>query len=770
MRFWKIIPAFLWAQTNFTFSGYVKDATSGEALIGASVLVIEKNTGILTNEYGFFSLLLPAGKYRIVARYLSFKAETLAVNLYANKTHTFNLNPQDVELQSIEIVETFEQQRFQSTITGQNRLEVQKLKTLPALLGEVDVLRTITFLPGVLSAGDGSNSFYVRGGSIDQNLVLLDETVVYNPGHLSGFFSVFSPDALADAVLYKSIPAQYGGRSASVLSIRLREGNTQKWQARGGVGILASRLSVEGPLVKDKVGFLATGRRTYADLFLKLSPNQNLRQSVLYFYDGTLKLNAQLGDKHKLFASGYFGRDVFKSTEAGIDLRWGNSTVSLRWNWTPSTRLFVNSVFVYSNYQYSFLLEQGRNQARYGSGIEDLGWRSDAEYFLSPKTRIKSGIGATKHTFLPGTLTPLSDTSNVNPYKVPALNGWQVHAYTQTEIQLSPRWQAELGLRWSGFALMGPYQKYLFPAPGENPIDTIGYPRHKIVDAWGGLEPRIGLRYALSERWALKGGFSRIQQFLHLATFSPIGLPSDIWLPSTPRIRPEYAYQGVIGIEGIPKWKGQTYNLTWEIYYRTVDNVVDFIPGADILLNPLIEREILQGRAWSYGSEWMVQKTLGRFTGWISYTLSWAYRQVQGLSQNKPFPNYIDRRHNLALIMQYEISPKWRTDLTAVYATGRPITLPIGKYQLDGQVVGVYGERNNTRMPDYHRIDFSFTYTPKSQRKWQGSWTFGCYNIYGRRNMWALRLRKDPNDPSRQVAYNLYLFRWVPFVTYNFNF
>lgn len=757
------------AQGTFTISGYVRDGSTREPLAGARILVIERNTGVVTNPYGYYALRLPAGRYTLVAQFIGYRSETLAVTIKSDYKHDFALREEGVELRTVEIVETYEKQRFETAAMSQNRIDVQQLKKLPAFFGEVDVLRSLTLLPGVSTAGDGSGSFFVRGGSFDQNLILLDEAVVYNPGHLGGIFSAFNSDALQDAKIFKGyMPPEYGGRLSSVLDVRLREGSTPRWTAAGGIGLISSRLNVEGPLLKDRAGLLLTARRSYADLFLLFARDEELRRTKLYFYDLTAKLNYTINDKHRLYLSGYFGRDVFRTSF--LDFNWGNATTTLRWNFIPSPRLFMNTLVFYSKYDYAFLVESGRNQARFSSGIEDIGWRTDADYYLSERVKLRFGASLTRHTFLPGLLEPTSDTSNVRRFSVPSLRGVEAAAYIQTGYKFGTRWLVEGGLRWAGFGLLGPATLYAF-TPERTVRDTLTYGAGRLIDAWGGIEPRVSIRYALSDRWALKSAAGRVQQFLHVATLSPVGLPTDIWWPTTLNVRRQDGYQVALALQGTPRWKGHGWDASWEIFYRWMDNIVDFRSGADIFLNPQLERDLVQGRGWAYGSEWMLQKLTGKLTGWVSYTYSRSFRYIPEITPN-PFPNYIDRPHQATLVLQYPITPRWELGITGIYATGRPITLPVAKYIYDGQTLGVYNERNNRRMPDYHRVDVSLTWTAPQRegRRWQSSWNFSVYNVYGRRNMWALRLRRDENNPDLQRAYNLYLFRWVPAITYNFRF
>ncbi len=759
------------AQTpSYTLSGYIRDAANREALAGARVLIVERGTGTLTNAYGYYAIKLPAGTYTVVAAFVGYQSDTLRLTLNKNLQHDFALSEEGVMLGTVEIVETYEQRRFETGAMSENRLEVQQLRKLPAFFGEVDVLRSLSFLPGVTTAGDGSSSFFVRGGSFDQNLVLLDEAIVYNPGHIGGIFSAFNADALQDARLYKGyMPPEYGGRLSSALDVRLREGSAPSWRASGGIGLISSRLCLEGPLLKDRAGVLITARRSYADLFLLLARDPGLRSSALYFYDLTAKINLNVSDKHRLFVSGYLGRDAFKSGDF-LDFNWGNATTTLRWNWILSQRLFANTVLAYAKYDYAFLVEQGNNQAKYGAGIEDLSWRTDMDYFMSEKIRLRWGAGLTHHRFLPGRLEPTSDSSNVRPYSVPTLRGLEGSLYLQASWRASVRWLVEGGLRYAGFGLFGPANLYTF-SPNREVQDTLRYGNWEPATFSGGLEPRLSVRYGLSDAWALKAAFGRIQQFLHVATFSPVGLPTDIWWPTTRNVRRQDGYQVALALQGIPRWKNHAWDISWELFYRWMENLLDFRSGADIFLNPLLERDLVQGRGWAYGSEWMIQKRTGKLTGWLSYTYSRSFRYIPQIAAN-PFPNYVDRPHSATLVLQYPLSSQWDIGLTGIYATGRPITIPVAKYEYDGQTVAVYNDRNSRRMPDYHRVDISITWTaPKKEgRRWTSSWNFSLYNVYGRRNMWALRLRQDENNPNLQRAYNLYLFRWVPAITYNFSF
>lgn len=770
MRWWGAVwVGWIFAQSSFTVSGYIRDKVSREALAGAKVIVLERGTGVVSNPYGYYALRLPGGNYKLVAQFVGYQSETLAVTLKSDLKHDFFLTEEGVEIQTVEIVETYEQRRFESAALSENRIDVQQLKKLPAFFGEVDIFRSLSLLPGVATAGDGSGAFFVRGGSFDQNLVLLDEAIVYNPGHIGGIFAAFNSDALQEAKIYKGyMPAEYGGRLSSVLDVRLREGNSPRWTAAGGIGLISSRLNVEGPLIKDRAGLLITARRSYADLFLLFARDPELRRTALYFYDLTAKLNYSISDKHRIFLSGYFGRDVFKNSF--LDFDWGNATTTLRWNFIPSPRLFLNTTLFYGKYDYAFGVESGRNQARFGSGIEDIGWRTDADYYLAEKIKLRFGASLTRHTFLPGRLDPTSDTSNVRPFRVPSLRGVEAAAYLQTGYKVGSRWLVEGGIRWAGFGLLGPATLYTFSSE-RRPVDTLLYGKNRLIDAWGGLEPRISLRYTLSDQWALKGAAGRVQQFLHVATLSPVGLPTDIWWPTTLNVRRQDGYQVAVALQGTPRWKGHSWDISWEIFYRDMQNIVDFRSGADIFLNPQLEADLVQGRGWAYGSEWMLQKLTGKLTGWISYTYSRSFRYIPEIAP-KPFPNYVDRPHQATLVLQYPLTARWELGITGIYGTGRPITLPVAKYIYDGQVIGVYNERNNRRMPDYHRVDVSLTWNAPQRegRRWRSSWNFSVYNVYGRRNMWALRLRRDENNPDIQRAYNLYLFRWVPAITYNFRF
>jgi len=543
-RWWGWVWGISVAQPVWTLSGYVRDKANREPLPGASVVVKERGTGTYTNAYGYYALRLPAGRYTVVAQFLGYRSETLQVVLQRDLKQDFSLEEEGVQVTAVEIVETYEQRRFSSAATSQNRLEVQRLKKLPALLGEVDVLRSLSLLPGVATAGDGSASFFVRGGSFDQNLVLLDEAVVYNPGHIGGIFSAFNADAVQEVQLYKGyMPPEYGGRLASALDVRLREGNSPRWQAAGGIGLISSRLNVEGPLWKDRAGLLLTGRRSYADLFLLLARDPELRQAALYFYDLTAKLNYRAGEKHRFYLSGYFGRDVFRTSF--LDFNWGNATTTLRWNFIPSPRLFLNTIAYYSKYDYVFLVEQGNNRARFSSGIEDWAWRSDGEYFLSERLKLRFGAGVCRHTFLPGILEPTSDSSNVRPYRVPSLRGVEAAAYVQTGYKWGARWLVEGGAATARIWVLGaPYPVYLY----------VGRAAARHVSLWArafysgmggaGAAPELalcplrplgaqGFFWACAAVLACGDPLACRTAYRHLVAYNPQCTPAR-WLPSGP--------------------------------------------------------------------------------------------------------------------------------------------------------------------------------------------------------------------------------------------
>lgn len=773
-----------WGQKS-TLSGYVRDASTGEDLVGASIFVPSEGIGAYSNEYGFFSLTLPNGSYQVVVSYLSYLSDTISLDLTTDQSKILEMRPEDVKVATVEITDQVDDENVKGLEMSTEKINLKQIRKLPAFMGEVDVVRSIQLLPGVQGVGEGITGYYVRGGNSNQNLILLDEATVYNASHLLGFFSVFNADALRDEYkLYKGgIPAQYGTRLSSVLDLKMREGNAKEYHAAGGIGAISSRATIEGPIAKDKASFIASGRRTYADVFLLLSRNEDLRSTKLYFYDLNLKANWRINEKNRIFASGYFGRDVFQFRNVfGND--WGNRTATLRWNHLFSDKLFSNTTLIYSDFDYGFEASAFTGEAfNYASGIRDGSVKEDITWFATPDLLVKFGGEATLHRFNPGVFTPEENTFLEELATDPdfALEG---AAYLSFEHTLSKRFSMLYGLRYSLFEQIGPGEEYTYSPGFETILDTTQFETGQVIQHYGGFEPRIAGRFILDENSSLKASYMRTRQYLHLVSNSTASFPWDIWVPSSRHIEPQVADQVAVGY--FRNFMDNQLEGSIELYYKDLQNQVDFKNGAELFLNPTLETEILVGEGESYGAEFLIKKPRGKLTGWVGYTLSRTTRQIEGINDGNPYPANSDRRHDVSFVSSYQIHPRVNIGLTWVYATGSPITLPVGVYVLDSNLVPVYGARNSDRMPDYHRMDLSVTLDGKPRetkgRKLESSWNFSLYNVYGRRNAFSYDFREESEerpvegqpgvteDVKIRRAYKVYLFRWVPSVTWNFNF
>jgi CarboxypepD_reg-like domain len=771
------------SQQKHTLSGYVRDGDSGEDLTGAQILAPSAGTGAYCNTYGFYSLTLPEGEYDIEVRYLSFVPDTLHIVLNQDIVQNFELREKSVQVQTVEITDRAKDDHVKGLDMSVEKMSLREIRKLPAFMGEVDVIRTIQLLPGVIPVGEGITGYYVRGGQSNQNLVLLDNATVYNASHLLGFFSVFNADALRDEYkLYKGgIPAQYGTRLSSVLDLHMKEGHAKQLHVSGGLGAISSRLTIEGPIVKDKASFMVSGRRTYADIFLLAAKDENLRATKLYFYDFNAKANWRISDKNRLFLSGYFGRDVFKFRKL-FSNDWGNATGSLRWNHLFSDKLFNNATLITSDFFYGFEAETFTgDRFQFGSGIRDYTFKDDVTWFANPKNQIQFGVEATFHRFNPGVFKPIGE-SFLQALDVKPDYALETAIYASNEQTLSERLSLVYGLRWSQFAQIGPGDEYNYDATYENRLDTTSFNAGEIVQLYHGLEPRFSVRYLLGATNSLKASYMRTRQYLHLASNSTASFPWDIWIPSSRHIQPQIADQVAVGY--FQNLLDNQIEASVELYYKDMRNQIDFKNGAELILNPTIETEILKGHGYAYGAEFMLRKTRGPVTGWLSYTLSNAMRQIAGINGGSPYPANSNRRHDVSLAASWQISPRVNVGTVWVYASGRPVTFPIGGYRVDSIFVPLYGARNADKLPDYHRLDLSLTIDGKvreateGKRRLESSWNVTCYNAYGRRNAFSVDFREekvdDPNQPGQQItvrnAYKTYLFRWVPSITWNFKF
>jgi len=749
-------------QSRYTISGNVKDAGTGEALIGATISIKElSGTGVTSNAYGFYSITLPAGNYSITSQYIGYEPVSEQINLKQNTKLDFSLKEKSQQLQEVVVTDKRKDENVTSTQMGVQKLDIKEIKNIPVLFGEKDVLKTMQLLPGIQPVGEGNSGFYVRGGAADQNLILLDEATVYNASHLLGFFSVFNSDAIKDVTVYKGgEPAEYGGRLSSVVDIKMNDGNDKNFGVSGGIGLIASRINVEGPLVKDRGSFTISARRTYADLFLFLSKDTLAKKARLYFYDINAKANYRINDNNRLFLSGYFGKDVLGlGSTYGLD--WGNGTGTLRWNHLFNQRLFSNTSLIFSNYNYNVSVDVN-NDLNIVSKIQDYNIKQDFQYYLNPDNQMKFGFNSTYYSLVPGAIT-----ANNNSFNLTNKNAWENALYFSHEAKLSPKIKTEYGLRLSSFSLLGPVYLYQYDEEG-NTIDSTHYAGGKIVKTYVNLEPRVAFTYLLPGNSSVKVSYDRNIQNLHLITNSTTSNPTSLWLPSSNNVKPEIADQFSVGY--YRNFKNNMYEFSTEVYYKNLQNQIDYKDGAQLNYNENVESQLLYGKGRAYGIEFYLKKNYGRFNGWLSYTLSRSEKQINGINNNKYYPATQDRTHDVSIVGIYNLSPKWTLSGTWVYYTGNAVTFPSGKYMVDGTVLEYYTERNGYRMPSYNRLDLAATWIRKKTEKTESSWTFSIYNAYNRSNAYTITFRTDPDDPTKTQALQTTLFKIIPSVTYNFKF
>lgn len=752
---------------QYTVSGLIKDQSSGEDLIGAIISVKEQpEKGSASNAYGFYSLTLPAGTYTLLYQYMGYTTQAEVIELRENMTRNVKLIPEGKTLEEIVVRSEKTNKNVSETQMGVFTLTPAQLETIPVLFGEKDILKTFQLTPGVKAAGEGNAGFYVRGGGADQNLILLDEAPVYNAAHLLGFFSVFNADAIKDVSLYKGgIPAVYGGRGSSVMDVKMKDGNNQRFAASGGIGLIASRLTLEGPIVKDKGSFIVSGRRTYADLFLKLSNNANARNSQLYFYDLNLKANYQVSKKDRLFLSGYFGRDVLGYNNLfGFD--WGNATGTIRWNHLFNGKLFSNTSLIYSQYNYRIKIGYDNEDITIRSAIHDWNLKQDFHYTPNPAHKIMFGLNLIHHTFRPGEIK-VGARSNYNNASLTGRKALEGGIYVQDDMKIGEKAGINYGIRYSFFNFMGAATTYTFDEDG-NRISSQTYKNGESIAYYGGIEPRISLKYELTPTSSVKASYNRMYQYLHLLSNSTTTSPTDLWVPTSNNVKPQIVNQYSVGY--FRNFKNDMLEFSVEAYYKDLQNQIDYRNGADMIFNEEVEGELVYGTGKAYGLELLIRKQTGRFTGWISYTLSRSLRQFDAINNGTAYPARQDRIHDIALVGMYDISKKLKLSANWVYYTGNAVTFPSGKYELSGMQVPYYTERNGYRMPAYHRLDIGLTWTTRKTEKTERSWNFSIYNAYGRQNAYMIRFLQNEYNPAQTEAVQIALFTWVPAVTYNFKF
>ena len=750
-----------------TISGTIKDATNGEDLYGAVVKVKElSNVGTVTNAYGFYSLTLDTGLYTLIYRSSGFDSQEININLNDDIILNIELNiPKDVqEIGEVKVTAVKENDNITSSGMNVTKFDPKDIETIPVLFGEKDIMKTLQLTPSVKTAGEGSAGFFVRGGGADQNLILLDEAPVYNASHLLGFFSVFNSDAIKDVSLYKSgIPAEYGGRASSVMDVKMRDGNMKKFDMSGGLGLISSRLTLEAPIVKDKGSFIISGRRSYADVFLKASKDEDTKNTSLYFYDLNAKANYRLSDKDRIFLSGYFGRDSFGFGDV-FAFSWGNATATARWNRIISKKLFSNTTVVFSNFNYQFSIGSGEDGFGVKSSIQDWNLKQDFSYFINNNNTLKFGLNGIHHTFKPGALTGSSES--FNDVILDPRYGFEFAAYIQNEMKIGTRFNLMYGLRYSGFSLIGDGKAYEFDTDGDYISEEV-YNSWETIKYYGGLEPRASASMILTENNSIKLGYNRNLQYLHQLSNSTTSSPTDVWIPSSNNVKPQIADQLAIGY--YHNLKKNTYKLSTEVYYKTLQNQIDYKTGASTVLNDLVEGELVYGEGRAFGIEFLAEKKKGKLTGWISYTLSRSLRTFDKIDEGVEFSARQDRIHDVSIVLMYKLNKKLSFSATWVYYTGDAVTFPSGKYEINGTVVPYYTERNGYRMPDYHRADFGLTWYMKEKKKFTHNLNFSIYNFYNRENAYTITFQEDPDAPSETQAVQTTLFKIIPSIAWNFN-
>jgi hypothetical protein len=758
-----------YAQKKFTISGIIKDAASGETLIGASIRIQELSTsGTSTNNYGFYSVTSAGGEYNIQFSYIGYETVARKVLLRSNQTLNISLKPSGTLQEVVVRSNRSGTNRIRSPQMGLEKLNMAQINMVPVIMGERDILKTITLMPGIKSGGEGNAGFFVRGGAADQNLILLDEAPVYNASHLLGFFSTFNSDAIKDVSIYKGggMPAEYGGRLSSVLDVKMNDGNNQNFTVQGGLGLIASRLKVEGPLVKDKGSFMVSARRTYVDLFLKASSDSTVNSSKLYFYDLNAKANYHFDDKNTLYLSGYFGKDVLGVQDIfGTD--WGNSTATLRFNHLFSNKLFSNTSLIFSNYSYVVQQFQNQDEFKIKSQIRDWNLKEDFQYELGSDHSLKFGLNVLYHQISPGEIKA-SANSSFNDIEVEDRYGYETAAYLSDEWKASDKLTLLFGLRMNGMFVMGPGTFKSYQADGMvSTINTIG--SGKLLKSYINPEPRFSASYLLNEKESVKFSYGRNTQNIHLLSNSTSSTPTDVYVMSSNNIKPEIADQLSAGY--YRNFSNDDYEFSTEAYYKWMQNQIDYKDGAQLLVNSEVESLLTYGTGRAYGVELLLKKKSGRFNGWIGYTLSRTEKKFDAINNGSYYPARQDRTHDLSLVGIYKLNKRWSFSSAFIYGTGNAVTYPTGKYTLNSLTMYSYSERNGYRLPATHRLDIGATLEGKAHKSFHSSWTFSVYNVYGYQNPYAITFRDSKTVPNTTEAVRTSLFPIpIPSVTWNFKF
>lgn len=803
-----LLPVFFAAQ-NFSLSGTLKDARNGETIAGATIFFKKSHKAAFSNNYGFYSLTAPAGADTVVFSYIGYKSIVKPIVLNKNISLSLAFSQEETTLEEVEITAEGAEENVKNTQMSSIHLDMAEIKKIPAFMGEVDILKTIQLLPGIKNAGDGNTGFYVRGGGPDQNLILLDEANIYNASHLLGFFSVFNGDAIKSVNLIKGgMPAQYGGRLSSVLDISMKDGNNKEFEVEGGIGVIASRLTIQGPIVKDKGSFIISGRRTYIDILAKpLIEKSEFKGTSYYFYDLNAKLNYIINDKNRLFLSGYFGRDKFLYNDVSGDFKasipWGNASACLRWNHIHTSKLFSNLSAIFTNYDFSFGATQQDFQLIIRSGVTDYGLKYDFNYFPNSRHTVKFGAAYTFHSFAPTSVSAQEGADIFDLGKKIKLYSHDAAVYVSDDWDLTQKLRVNVGLRFGNFTQVGPFDRYKKDFFGKI-VDTIHYKTNQVVANYNGLEPRLSLRYATGKNSSIKASYARNFQYIHLASISSVSLPTDIWMPSTELIKPQLSNQYAIGF--FKNLKENLFETSVEVYYKTMANQIEYKEGAqptdNIYDNP--DNAYTFGKGWAYGAEFFMKKSKGKFTGWIGYTLSWTWRQFAEINFGEKYLAKYDRRHDVSVVMTYNANKQWDFGMVWVYGSGNRGTLPNGFFLYEGSLSNDYGLRNSYQFVPYHRMDLNVTYSPnrtkklekrrqalilsykergldntdiqvtkKWTRNFSNSFTLSLFNVYNRHNPYFIYVTREGDFTKGTLkvgAKQVSLFPILPSITWNFKF
>ncbi|HXH18276.1 MAG TPA: TonB-dependent receptor [Chitinophagales bacterium] len=772
-----LIPAEMIAQEKFTISGYIRDKDNGETLFGANIYEKETLRGATSNEYGFYSLTLPAGTCSLVVSYIGYTSFDTVIALNSDVRLHVALRSEAKVTEEVVVTSERKDKNVYTTQMSTVELPVEKIKSLPVLLGEVDILKTIQLLPGVQTSGEGNSSFYVRGGGPDQNLILLDEAVVYNPGHLFGFFSVFNSDALKNTTLIKGgIPAEYGGRLSSVLDISMKDGNNKQYQLEGGIGLISSRFTAQGPIRKDISSFMISARRTYIDLLLlPILPRVaegEFDGNSYYFYDLNTKINYKFNDKNRLYLSGYFGRDVFKfnspDDDFAVKIPWGNATATLRWNHLFNDKLFMNTSVIFNDFKFRFESSFSDLSFQLFSGIRDFNVKSDVDYFTGFKYLMKFGGSYTYHVFTPYTANAQTGDASFSNDSLNKKYAHELALYAQDEFDITEKLRVNAGVRGSVFMQVGPYIQYYYDSFGDI-TDTVSYGRSKLIKAYWGIEPRASLRYSINPDISLKASITLGNQYIHLVSNATTTLPTDLWVPSSLIVKPQIGILYALGY--FHNFRQNEYEASVEVYYKDLRNQIEFGQSYVPELSIDVENSFVFGKGWSYGAEFFLNKREGNFTGWVGYTLSFTSKKFPDLNNGNTFPARYDRRHDAVVVLSYEINKRWKLSSTYVYGTGQALTLPNGRYFIEGRIVNEYTERNGYRMSPYHRLDVAAVLTLRKRERFRHELVFSVYNIYNRKNPFFIYFDTEGNIQDGNVevqAKQVSLFPVLPSITWNF--